>query len=314
MMHTGLLIEGYRTMLLIRRAEEALAEDFVRNKIFSFLHLSIGQEAVAAGVCKTLTPKDAVFGNHRSHAHYLAKGGDLYRMFAEIYGKQDGCCRGRGGSMHLLDRTVGFMGSAPILGSIVPIACGHAFAQKQQEFDAITVVFFGDGASEEGVVYESLNLAALYRLPVLCVIENNHHAVNSAQSARRATGFDMQKVVRGLGVDYAAVDGNDYPQVYDAAASLRYSLPAVLEARTYRQMAHSGPVCDESARQIDPLDVRKANDPLALMRARLSRLLVSDADLDTLDERARSHVSKMLALAKAAQDADMSTIMEGALR
>ena len=258
--------DAYARMLTIRLAEDAIEKDFLANKIFSFYHSSKGQEAVAVGVAMALQWQDRMYGNHRSHAHYIAKGGDLYRMFAEIYGKADGCCRGYGGSMHMLDRSVGFMGSSPILGSIVPIATGSAFQQKYAAAkDGITVCFFGDGASEEGVVYESINIAAVMKLPILFVIEDNLYAVNTPQSARRSPYFCRRKVYEGLGSSFNECDGNDFKSVYRIACAITDSLrdgdgPAILYARVYRQMAHSGPIADESVRVEDTKEVRGSED------------------------------------------------------
>jgi TPP-dependent pyruvate/acetoin dehydrogenase alpha subunit len=267
-------VDAYTQMLRIRMVEEAIARDFRARKIFSFLHLSIGQEAVAVGVCAALQKEDRVWGNHRSHGHYLAKGGDMFRMLAEIYGKAGGCCKGNGGSMHMLDRAAGFMGSTPILGSIVPIALGSAFEQKVRDSSNISVVFFGDGASEEGVVYESINMAAVKGLPIVFVIENNLYSVNTPALDRRHAWFNWEKVVTGLGADFISVTGNDVQEVYEAATKARRfavaGAPVVVEAITYREMAHSGPIKDESCRGIDTEEARQLCDPLKLLRERMT--------------------------------------------
>ena len=170
--------EAYKKMTLIRIAEQEIAALYLREKIMSFIHFYVGQEAVAVGVCSALKPEDKVLGNHRSHGHYLAKGGDLKRMICELLGKEYGSSHGKGGSMHMIDRSVNFVGSTPILGSAVPLAAGTAFEQKYRKTDGVTAVFFGDGAFEEGGVYETLNLAALFKLPLILVVENNLFAVN----------------------------------------------------------------------------------------------------------------------------------------
>ena len=244
------ILEAYQKMLLIRRAEEAISTDFIENKIFSFYHSSAGQEAVSVGVCMALSKEDRVFGNHRSHGHYLAKGGDLYAMMCEIYGKADGCCKGYGGSMHMLDRSVGFMGSTPILGSAVPIALGSAFEQKVSGKNSITVVFTGDGASEEGVVYESLNIAATKGLPLLVVIEDNLYAVNTPASARRSPWFSREAVYTGLGACFMTADGNNIVDVLNAARSAKDTIlmlrtQVVLHTTPFRHMAHSGPIAED---------------------------------------------------------------------
>lgn len=264
-----ILQEAYERMLLIRLAEEAIEKDFLENRIMSFYHSSKGQEAVAVGVAMALQPEDRFYGNHRSHSHYLAKGGNLYRMFAEIYGKADGCCRGYGGSMHMLDRSVNFMGSTPLLGSVAPIAAGSAFEQKESGSQNITACFFGDGASEEGVVYESVNLAAVKKLPVLFVVEDNMYAVNTPESARRHPRFSRRMLYESLGARFLEADGGDFCEVYNQATMLAKALrngkgPGVLHVVTYRHMAHSGPIKDESVRAHtgDTEAARAADDPI----------------------------------------------------
>ena len=172
-------------MTKIRTTEVFIRNAFWDEKIFSFLHLSIGQEASAVGVALALSDKDIMLGNHRSHGHYLAKGGDLSKMIYEVFGDARGCCKGFGGSMHMLDRSVGFTGSSPILGSITSIAVGQSFACKQKKMDNITVVFLGDGAAEEGAFMESVNLAANKLCKIIFVIEDNKYAVNSSNLDRK---------------------------------------------------------------------------------------------------------------------------------
>lgn len=319
-----ILHEAYERMLTIRMAEDRIERDFLENKIFSFYHSSKGQEAVAVGVAMALQPQDRMYGNHRSHAHYIAKGGDLYRMFAEIYGKADGCCRGYGGSMHMLDKSVGFMGSSPILGSIVPIATGSAFQQKYEAAEAgcndvpgITVCFFGDGASEEGVVYESINLAAVMKLPILFVIEDNLYAVNTPQSARRSPHFCRRKVYEGLGSTFNECDGNDFASVYRIACAITDSLrdgdgPAILHARVYRHMAHSGPIADESVRVDDTKEVREADDCVRAIETDLTTgwsILPNRIEEIRLDVQKR--VTEAWTAAKQAPEPDERNMMKG---
>src|SRR5258707_12001203 len=172
------LLGALERMVLVREAESRIAEDYLKSKIFSFLHLSIGQEAVAVGLCDALKTGDCLMGNHRSHAHYLAKGGRLESFFTEIYTLDSGCAKGQGGSMHMLARDVGMVGSTPILGSAAAIGAGFAFSKKYRKADGVAVSIVGDGASEEGADYETLNLARVYRLPFILFQEINHHPVN----------------------------------------------------------------------------------------------------------------------------------------
>lgn len=241
----------YKTMLSIRMIEEYIADEYAKQEIRCPMHLSIGQEAVAAGVCGAIEKWDFVFSNHRSHAHYLAKGGDLPRMIAELYGKRTGCASGKGGSMHLVDKECGFMGAAPIVGSTIPVAVGTAFSAKLRGEDRVTVVFFGEGAVETGVFYESLNFAVLHQLPVLFVCENNLYSVYSPLSVRQPVGRRIIDLADGIGVDSEQIDGNDVGLVYHKAlaaiADIRADRgPAFLECMTYRWREHCGPNFDNS--------------------------------------------------------------------
>lgn len=267
-------------MLLIRTAEQELADFYLKNKIMSFVHFYVGQEAVAVGVCDALKKDDKVLGNHRSHGHYLAKGGDLKKMVCELLGKENGLARGKGGSMHMIDKSVNFVGTTPILGSVVPLSCGTAFEQKYNKKDGITVAFFGDGAFEEGIVYETLNLAAFFKLPLLLVVENNLFAVNSKLNDRRSPNYDIEKIVTGFGVKYVRADGNDYHDVFKKAKNLveevRTGAPAVLECITYRHMAHSAPIFDEGYRGEDVLEKRHEEDPIK----KIKQVLLKDGILE----------------------------------
>lgn len=256
-------------MLRIRRVEERLVKEYLKADRRSFVHFYIGQEAIAVGVCMNLAKSDLVFSTHRSHGHYLAKGGDLKCMVAELFGKATGCSKGRGGSMHLIDKNVGFMGSISILSSVVPIATGAAFALKKQDKKNIAVVFLGDGASDEGAFYESVNLATLMKAPVLFIIENNLYAAMSDRKARHPDSYDMESIVRGLGGIYIKVNGNSFSDVYNTSANSikninHFECPVVLECMTYRHMAHSAPIMDDKLgyRKKDPLNVRLANCPI----------------------------------------------------
>jgi acetoin:2,6-dichlorophenolindophenol oxidoreductase subunit alpha len=263
--------EAYKKMFLIRATEEELVKLYLKNKIMSFVHFYIGQEAVAVGVCDALQKQDKALGNHRSHGHYLAKGGDLKKMISELLGKENGSSHGKGGSMHMIDKSVNFVGSTPILGSVVPLACGTAFEQKYNNKKDMTVAFLGDGAFEEGIVYETLNLAALFKLPLLLVVENNLFSTNSKLKDRRSDAHHVEKIVTGFGVAYAKADGNDYQDVLEKAkkliADVRTGNPAVLECKTYRHMAHSGPISEEEYREEDVVEKRLEEDSVKMRRA-----------------------------------------------
>jgi acetoin:2,6-dichlorophenolindophenol oxidoreductase subunit alpha len=284
------LLKGYKSMLLIRHLELQLVDYYLKNKVMSFVHFYVGQEAVAAGVCDNLRHEDKVFGNHRSHGHYLAKGGDPVGLVAELLGRSRGCCHGKGGSMHMIDKSVNFLGSTPILGSVAPIATGSALASKLAQTDEVTIGFFGDGASEEGVVYESVNFATLFKLPVVFVIENNLYSVMSKLRDRRGENFSHQQIVTGIGADYIKADGNDYIDVREKAksaiANAAAGRPTVLECVVFRHMAHSAPLCDDKAgyREIDTLPEREKQCPIRKIKTLLGTDEAAIRELVAIEE------------------------------
>ena len=236
-------------MLRIRMVEERIAELYPEQEMRCPVHLCIGQEAVAVGVCAHLRREDYVLSGHRSHGHYLAKGGDLEAMLAEIYGKETGCAGGKGGSMHLVDLSAGFLGSAPIVGSTIPIAVGAAFGSVMRGEDRVMAVFFGEAATEEGVFHESINFAALKKLPVIFVCENNLYSVYSPLSVRQPEGRRVLDLARGYGVESRQGDGNDVLEVFhlveEAVRRARAGEgPTFLELETYRWREHCGPNYD----------------------------------------------------------------------
>jgi TPP-dependent pyruvate/acetoin dehydrogenase alpha subunit len=235
----------YRALYRIRRVEEEIARVYPSDKIKSPVHLSIGQEAISVGVCEALAPWDVVFGTYRGHALYLAKGGDLKAMIAELYGKATGCTRGKGGSMHLIDAARGVLGTSAVVGTTIANAVGYAYALRYRRDRAIVVSFFGDGATEEGVFAESVNFAALKRLPILFVCENNQYAIHTHQSRRQAT-LAIRERVRAHGVTAEGLDGNDVvllcERARDVAARIRAGEgPWFFEVLTYRWNEHVGP-------------------------------------------------------------------------
>lgn len=242
----------YRNMLKIRLAEERISQEYLEGKIRLFVHLYVGQEAIAAGVCENLEKGDYVFSNHRSHGHYIAANGDLNGLFAELYGKASGCSSGKGGSMHLFDKSIGYLGSSSIVGGNIPIAVGVAFASKYLGSGRVTVCFFGDGALDEGVLYESFNFAAIKELPILFVCENNSYAIYSHILVRQK--FDnAYKRYEEMGIPGIRVDGNDVLKVYEVSRQLMTRIragggPFLLECKTYRLLAHAGPSSDEHLR------------------------------------------------------------------
>jgi TPP-dependent pyruvate/acetoin dehydrogenase alpha subunit len=235
----------FRSLYRIRRVEEEIARFYPSNQIKSPVHLSIGQEAVSVGVCEALQPHDVVFGTYRGHALYLAKGGDLSAMVAELFGKVTGCARGKGGSMHLIDTDANVMGTSAVVGTTIANAVGYAYALEYRRSPAVVASFFGDGATEEGVFAESLNFAALKRLPILFVCENNQYAIHTHQNRRRAR-TEICAHARAAGIAAVRIEENDILQIYQYAKDVVNQLragqgPAFLEVMTYRWQEHVGP-------------------------------------------------------------------------
>ena len=235
-------------MLRIRRVEERVATRYSEQQMRCPVHLCIGQEAIAVGVCAALAKSDWCFSNHRAHGHYLAKGGDLPRMIAEFYGSDLGCSKGRGGSMHLIDLSAGFLGSTPIVGGTVPLAVGAALTSKLQNLGKVVAVFFGDGCFEEGVVHEAMNFSVLHQLPILFICENNNFSVYTPLDQRQSKR-KIFEIARAHGLAAAFGDGNDVRMieqlVRQAVDNARNGMgPQFLELETYRWLEHCGPDFD----------------------------------------------------------------------
>jgi pyruvate dehydrogenase E1 component alpha subunit len=284
------LLELLRAMLRIRLFEERLAEllevEPPKREVRCPCHLCIGQEAIAAGVCGALEAEDTVWGGHRSHGHYLAKGGDMPAMMAEIFGKVSGCSRGRGGSMHLFAPEVGILGTVPLVAATIPIAVGAGLASKLRGDRRVHVAFFGDGATEEGHFHESLNFAALYRLPVLFVCENNLYSSHMALHERRAKD-NIVEAAQVHGLPGVRVDGNDVLAVHAEASDAvsrgrRGEGPTLLECRTYRWRGHVGPSwdMDVGVKRKDELEEWMSKDPIGRLGA---RLLEEEEGLDAIE-------------------------------
>jgi len=236
----------YRALYRIRRVEEEIAAVYPTDRIKSPVHLSIGQEAVSVGVCEALRQDDVVFGSYRSHALYLAKGGDLKKMIAELYGKVDGCAKGKGGSMHLVDVQAHVMGASAVVGTTIAQAVGFAYALKLRRKDSVVISFFGDGAVDEGVFHESLNFAALKSLPIVFICENNFYAIHTHQLLRQKQANICERA-RTYGMPAEQVPDNDalriYEKVSEAVTRLRSGEPGprFFECLTYRLKEHVGP-------------------------------------------------------------------------
>lgn len=300
----SLLPALFRSMTLIRMTEETVADLLDENEIRCPTHLCTGQEAVAAGVCAALRKDDYIFGGHRSHGHYLAKGGDLRALMAELYGKATGCSRGRGGSMHLFAGEVGLLGTVPLVAATIPIAVGSALASKMRGDARVSVAFFGDGATEEGHFHEAVNFAGLHRLPVLFVCENNLYSSHMPIRERRVKD-NISRAGDMHGIPGLRVDGNDVAVVYrtavDAVRRARSGRgPTLLECRTYRWRGHVGSSMDldVGVKRKDELQEWLPKDPVARARAGLLDQGMHKRALDEIESEVRAEIEDAVQFAR----------------
>ena len=260
-------------LFYIRSVEEFIADKYSEEFFRCPVHFSIGQEAVAVGVCSNLSSQDKVVSTHRCHAHFLAKGGDLSAMFAEMMGKPSGCTKGRGGSMHLFDVGQGFYGSVPIVGSSLPIATGVSFAQKYMGENGITVSFIGDAVFETGQFHESLNFISTFNIPILIVMENNRYSTYTPIEARQPENMNLEKIITGIGIDYIKTSGDDLFEVDKVTRNLisevRSGKPFFVEFDTYRRLEHCGPNLDDELgyRSIIEIDSYSKRDPINVVKS-----------------------------------------------
>lgn len=304
----------YRMMVRIRLCEESLVEPIIKREVRCPCHLYSGQEAVAAGICASLTKADYVWGTHRSHGHFLAKGGSMAAMVAEIFGCASGCSRGRGGSMHLIDPEQGILGAAPIVAGTIALAMGAALASSIRGDNRVAVSFFGDGATGEGVLYECLNFAALKKLPLVFVCENNFYATHMPIRECRVEN-SIYKIGEPFCITSYEVDGNDVLGVYEvgkkAIDQCRQGMgPAFIECLTYRFRGHVGP--DDNI-QGDHTDIRPREeieawlqkDPISRFRDYLiNNGLMDRKILDDIDRGVETEVAQAHAFAKASPHPD----------
>jgi len=293
-------------MKRIRFVEEEIARRYDENKMRCPIHLCVGQEGVAAAVGLALRPDDLAVSGHRAHGHYLGKGGSLSAMLAEIYGKATGCARGRGGSMHLVDESVGFMGSTAIVAGTVPVGVGLAYGIKLKRTHQVSCVFLGDAATEAGVFFESVNFAVLKRLPVIFICENNLYSVCSPLRVRQPEGRRIHEMVGALGLPATAGDGNDALEVLDrvteALAAIRAGGgPRFLEFSTYRWREHCGPSYDNDTGYRSEAEFLewKAREPIgALASLLLSRGDLSGEQIRQMDAEIAREVNAAFAFAE----------------
>ncbi len=283
----------YRTMVKIRYCEESLIEPILDGTVKCPVHLTSGEEAIATGVSAHLTPSDKVFGNHRSHGHFLAKGGSIAELLGEVFCREVGCSRGRGGSMHLIAPEVGFLGAAPIVAGTISLALGAALAHKIQGADAIAVAYFGDGAAGEGVLYEAMNFASIHSLPLLFVCENNFYATHMPIKDTRKKDTIYESAIP-FGIDAVREDGNDVLRVYNVAGHAiekcrRGDGPFFLEFTTYRLRGHVGPDDNIQGTHTDirpPSEIeewRKKDPILRFRKYLLETAKVTQSELDAID-------------------------------
>jgi pyruvate dehydrogenase E1 component alpha subunit len=291
----------YQKLRLIRRVEEEIADIYPTDCIKSPVHLSIGQEAVSVGVTDVLEREDIVSPTYRGHAAYLAHGGSIEGMLAELFGKIDGCAKGRGGSMHLIDIDNGVLGASAVVGTTIPVAVGYALALQREGASRLCVAFFGDGATEEGVFCESLNFAALHRLPIFFVCENNGYAIHSPLNKRWARDA-LRERIQSFGIAFEAVDDGDVFSIRqvakNAVASIRSrSGPCFVEIRTHRWREHVGPNSDDHVgyRDQDESNRWRARDQVARLRSMLPCETSS-----SIDREIESRIEQAFAFAREA--------------
>ncbi|MBI4306171.1 MAG: thiamine pyrophosphate-dependent dehydrogenase E1 component subunit alpha [Chloroflexi bacterium] len=307
-----------RRMWLIRNFEETVIKAYTSGEFGGAAHPYIGEEAVAVGACVALRDDDYIAGNHRSHGHPIAKGGDVKKAMAEIFGRRDGYCKGKGGSMHLADFSVGILGESGIVASSVPVATGAALAAKLQKKDFVSLVFFGDGASNQGACHEAMNLASIWKLPAIFVCENNQYAVttpykstvSSEHIADRAQAYNMPGVL---------VDGQDCIAMFEAATEAVKRArsgagPTLIEALTYRFEEHSlglGRIRRSEYRTIDEVAEWRKRDPIKIHEGRLLEMKVaSQSEIDAVREATKSAVDEAIEFARKSPFPEPSELYE----
>ena len=316
---TETMLSLLKGMMRIRCAEETLAERYKEQEMQTPTHFSIGQEATAVGVCVALEPRDVIYSGHRCHAHYLAKGGPLLGMIGELYGKEIGCAKGRGGSVHLNDAASGVIASSAILGQTIAVAVGSAWAFALDRSPRVAACFFGDGAVEEGIFHESLNFAALHKVPVLFVCENNLYSTHSPLSVRQPHGLEIFQRAQAYMIPSKQVDGNDAQAVYAAAregaAWCRSGKgPFFIECLTYRWREHVGPLWDYDAgyRTKAEVDQWMARCPIKrLSEEVVGQGICTQEEIHRMRQGIQQEVDHAIAVAKESPFPPVERLMEG---
>jgi pyruvate dehydrogenase E1 component alpha subunit len=318
-MPTDTILDIYTRILRIRRFEEQVGTLFAQGQLPGFVHLYIGEEGVASGVCAALRDDDYIVSTHRGHGHVIAKGGDFNRMMAELFGKATGYCKGKGGSMHIADFRIGMLGACGIVGGGIPVAVGAALSASYRDTDQVAVTFFGDGAANEGSFHESLNLASTLKLPVLFVCENNqygeftpaHKAMNITNIADRAAAYGIPGVI---------ANGSDALEMHRVASEAvlrarRREGPTLIEAKTHRRGGHAEGekafLAGQEYRSAEEQAAAQQNDPLLLLHSYIvERNLIPGDTLEQLDQDVTQAVTQAVAFARESPFPNVESIYE----
>jgi len=310
----------YKNAFRIRAIEERIALEYPKGEIRCPVHLSVGQEMLSAVYSQIQTVSDTAISTHRSHAHYLGKGGDLYRMIAEIYGKVTGCCRGRGGSMHLVDTLCGFLGSSAIVGNSIPVGVGAAFAHKLNQNGNVTFIFLGDAAIEEGVFYEAANFAVVHKLPVVFMCENNLYSVYTNLQFRQPLERKIVELAISIGTLGKELDYKDPIQMYTDLSILVKEArtgkgPVFIELPTYRWLEHCGPFDDDALgyRPSGELNKAKQNDPMRILLEQLNDFNMDNlnSELEKFYNNLKIEIEEVFIKVKKDAFPDLSEVMSG---
>ena len=302
MNHVLDLQQLYKSALRIRLVESMIADKYAEGNMRCPVHLSIGQEIPSAIFQQVVKPGDTAISTHRAHAHYLAMGGNLPKMIAEIYGKVTGCSRGRGGSMHLIDLEKGFLGSSAIVGNSIPVGVGVGLAKQLNKEDGVSFIFLGDGAIEEGSFYESVNFAVVHKLPVVFIVENNLYSVYTALSARQPENRSISDLATAIGLNCDLTNDSDFVGTYSKLVSLTKNArdgngPSLIEINTYRKLEHCGPNDDDHLgyRPIHELERLKERDLLQAIKELLS---LSTHDYELIESEIWSEINSAFSFAE----------------
>lgn len=312
------MVELYRMMLRIRRFEEKVMDLYARQMVMGIVHLYIGEEAVATGVCANLRKDDYITSTHRGHGHCIAKGGDLRLMMAELFGRSTGYCRGKGGSMHIADFNLGILGANGIVGAGMPIAGGAGLSIKLRGTDQVAVSFFGDGACNQGSFHESLNMAAVWKLPVIFVCENNQYAISAAQKRVGAIeDYYLRKAA--YGIEGCKVDGNDVLAVYQVASEAVERArggegPTLIECKTYRWRGHYEGEADRTYvyRTKEEIEQWMKQCPIERFRkVLLEKQVVSQADLKAIEDGIEKELREAIEFAENSPEPELEDALTG---